>query len=220
MTASANSAARAPSTTRWSNVTAIVPVRRTTTSPSRTTGRWPMRPMLRIATSGWFTIGVWKRPASFPALVDGEGRAAQLVRRRASRRGRPPRDGGSRRRAPRPRSCPRRARRERRGPARSERRRRCRSGRGRRSRRPRAARSARETPASDVAAAFTTVARSRSSSTFSKSHSSTQVTGRDLRGARGSCARRSSAPDAAQRLAPPFAPRLRAGRPQRARRPR
>ena len=25
--------------------------------------------MLRIATSGWFTIGVWKRPASLPALV-------------------------------------------------------------------------------------------------------------------------------------------------------
>ena len=52
MTASPNSAARAPSTTRWSNVTAIVPVRRTTTWPSRTTGRWAMRPMLRIATSG------------------------------------------------------------------------------------------------------------------------------------------------------------------------
>ena len=25
--------------------------------------------MLRIATSGWLTIGVWKRPASLPALV-------------------------------------------------------------------------------------------------------------------------------------------------------
>ena len=25
--------------------------------------------MLRIATSGWLTIGVWKRPANFPALV-------------------------------------------------------------------------------------------------------------------------------------------------------
>ena len=63
-----NSAARAPSTTRWSKVTASVPsgVRR---SPRR--GRRPRatRPTLRIATSGWLTIGVWKRPASFPALV-------------------------------------------------------------------------------------------------------------------------------------------------------
>src|ERR671923_33831 len=39
------------------------------TSPSRTTGRGAIRPTLRIATSGWFTIGVWKRPATFPALV-------------------------------------------------------------------------------------------------------------------------------------------------------
>ncbi len=45
-----------------------VPVRRTTISPSRTTARGATRPMLRIATSGWFTIGVWKRPASLPAL--------------------------------------------------------------------------------------------------------------------------------------------------------
>ena len=44
-------------------------VRRTTTAPSRTTARGATRPMLRIATSGWFTIGVWKRPASLPALV-------------------------------------------------------------------------------------------------------------------------------------------------------
>jgi len=28
-----------------------------------------MRPMLRIATSGWLTIGVVSRPPSFPALV-------------------------------------------------------------------------------------------------------------------------------------------------------
>ena len=28
-----------------------------------------MRPMLRIATSGWLTIGVWSSPASLPALV-------------------------------------------------------------------------------------------------------------------------------------------------------
>ena len=39
MTASPNSAARAPSTTRWSNVSATSPIGRTTTSPSRTTGR-------------------------------------------------------------------------------------------------------------------------------------------------------------------------------------
>ena len=38
-------------------------------SPLRTTGRSATRPMLRIATSGWLTIGVWKRPASLPALV-------------------------------------------------------------------------------------------------------------------------------------------------------
>ena len=44
-------------------------MRRTTTSPSRTTGRGAIRPMPRIATSGWLTIGVWNRPASFPALV-------------------------------------------------------------------------------------------------------------------------------------------------------
>ena len=80
ITASPNSAARAPSTTRWSNVTAIVPVRRTTTSPSRTTGRGATRPMLRIATSGWLTIGVWKRPASLPALVTVNVESAYLLR--------------------------------------------------------------------------------------------------------------------------------------------
>ena len=35
----------------------------------RTTGRSAIRPMLRIATSGWLTIGVWSSPASLPALV-------------------------------------------------------------------------------------------------------------------------------------------------------
>ena len=40
-----------------------------TTLPLRTTGRSAIRPTLRIATSGWFTTGVWNSPASFPALV-------------------------------------------------------------------------------------------------------------------------------------------------------
>src|SRR4029079_4080889 len=39
ITASPNSAARAPSTTRWSNVTAIVPTRRAPPPPWRTAGR-------------------------------------------------------------------------------------------------------------------------------------------------------------------------------------
>jgi len=69
MTSSPKAAARAPSTTRWSNVIAIVPTWPTWTVPARTTGRGPTRPTLRIATSGWFTIGVWKSPASLPALV-------------------------------------------------------------------------------------------------------------------------------------------------------
>ena len=69
MTARPNSAARAPSTTRWSKVTAIVPVGRATISPFLTTGRSATRPMLRIPTSGWLTIGVVSRPPSLPALV-------------------------------------------------------------------------------------------------------------------------------------------------------
>ena len=43
ITSSVNAAARAPSTTRWSNVTETLPIRRTTISPSRTTGRGPIR---------------------------------------------------------------------------------------------------------------------------------------------------------------------------------
>ena len=43
ITARVNCAARAPSTTRWSNVTLMFPMARTTISPSRTTGRGPMR---------------------------------------------------------------------------------------------------------------------------------------------------------------------------------
>ena len=69
ITSSPNAAARAPSTTRWSNVSATWPTGATVTAPSRTTGRSATRPTLRMATSGWFTIGVWKRPASLPALV-------------------------------------------------------------------------------------------------------------------------------------------------------
>ena len=38
MTSSVNAAARAPSTTRWSNVTLMFATGRTTISPSRTTG--------------------------------------------------------------------------------------------------------------------------------------------------------------------------------------
>ena len=39
--------------------------------------------MLRIATSGWFTIGVWKSPASLPALVtvNVEPRSSSAVKR-------------------------------------------------------------------------------------------------------------------------------------------
>src|SRR5438105_2279713 len=57
-----------------------------------------MRPTLRIATSGWFTIGVWKSPASLPALVtvnveprssSGGGRAANVVLRDPPLRARP-----------------------------------------------------------------------------------------------------------------------------------
>src|SRR5918992_1074347 len=58
MTSSANAAARAPSTTRWSNVTETLPIWRTTISPSRTTGRGPIRCRPRMPTSGWFTSGV------------------------------------------------------------------------------------------------------------------------------------------------------------------
>ena len=88
MTASPNAAARAPSTTRWSNVIAIAPCSRTTTSPSRTTARGAMRPTLRIATSGWLTIGVWNSPASFPALetvkVEPRSSSAAIVPVRAA----------------------------------------------------------------------------------------------------------------------------------------
>ena len=97
-----NAAARAPSTTRWSNVIAIVPCSLTTTSPSRTTARGAMRPTLRIATSGWLTIGVWKRPASFPALetVKVESRTSSARDRAA--RARPRRAARSRRGSRRP----------------------------------------------------------------------------------------------------------------------
>ena len=99
MTARPNSAARAPSTTRWSKVSAIVADRRETISPSRTTGRSAIRPRLRIATSGWLTIGVWKSPATLPALVtvNVDPRAPPAS---ACRRARP-RPGAELRRAPR-----------------------------------------------------------------------------------------------------------------------
>ena len=69
ITASVNAAARAPSTTRWSNVTLMLPIVRTTISPSRTTARGAMRCTPRMPTSGWLTSGVTNRPASLPALV-------------------------------------------------------------------------------------------------------------------------------------------------------
>ncbi len=69
MTSSVNAAARAPSTTRWSNVTETLPMRRTTISSSRTTGRGPIRWMPRMPTSGWLTSGVTSKPPSLPALV-------------------------------------------------------------------------------------------------------------------------------------------------------
>ena len=50
ITSSVNAAARAPSTTRWSNVTETLPIWRTTISPSRTTGRGPIRCRPRIPT--------------------------------------------------------------------------------------------------------------------------------------------------------------------------
>ena len=52
MTSRQNAAARAPSTTRWSNVNETFPTGRTTISPSRTTGRSAMRWMPRMPTSG------------------------------------------------------------------------------------------------------------------------------------------------------------------------
>jgi hypothetical protein len=52
MTSRQNAAARAPSTTRWSNVSEMFPTDLTTISPSRTTGRSPMRWMPRMPTSG------------------------------------------------------------------------------------------------------------------------------------------------------------------------
>ena len=50
-------------------MTETFPIRRTTTSPSRTTGRSAIRWMPRIATSGWLISGVTNRPAALPALV-------------------------------------------------------------------------------------------------------------------------------------------------------
>ena len=142
ITARPNAAARAPSTTRWSKVIASAPVRRTTISPSRTTARGATRPMLRIATSGWLTIGVWKSPASLPALdtVNVEPRRSSAPSDPVRARSASAAISASElvdRLLVRPRGRP--ARRDRR---RSARRPRCRSDRGRGSRRRRSARSA------------------------------------------------------------------------------
>ena len=201
MTARPNSAARAPSTTRWSNVTETLPIWRTTTSPSRTTGASAIRWTPRIATSGWLTSGVDEEAAELAGARDGERRAAQLLRRERARARRRRRAVAPRRRARRRSARRSRARPGRRAPRRSARRRRGRSGRGRRSRRPRGARSARGTPAATPAAAFSTSGTSSSRSTPVKSHSSTQVTAGISRCARVRCSTISAA-DAAQRLAP------------------
>ena len=62
-------------------MTLTLPIGRTVTSPSRTTGRGAIRCTPRIATSGWLTSGVTNRPGQLAGARDGERRAAQLLRR-------------------------------------------------------------------------------------------------------------------------------------------
>ena len=80
MTSSRKALARAPSTTRWSNVQASQPISRTTTSPSTTAGRGPIRCRPRMPTSGWLTSGVAKSPPSLPGARHRERRALELLR--------------------------------------------------------------------------------------------------------------------------------------------
>ena len=64
-----NAAASMPSTTRWSNDDDRFISLRTTTAPSRTTGRSTIRLTPTIATSGWLMTGVVTMPPSGPRLV-------------------------------------------------------------------------------------------------------------------------------------------------------
>ena len=142
ITSSVNAVARAPSTTRWSNVTETLPMRRTTISPSRTTGRGPIRCKPRMRTSGWLRSGVTRRPPSLPALVTVN------VPPRSSSGFSVPARAASARRSTSAASSPAGRRvaaahdRNDQTVHRSGPRRRCRSGRDRRSRPPRAGRSA------------------------------------------------------------------------------
>ena len=187
MTASPNSAARLPSMTRWSNVTETFPIRRTTTSPSRTTGR-SVDPV--DAEDRHLGVVDQRRDEQSGRLAgarDGERAAAQLLRLERPRRARPRRAAAPRRRARRARACRRRGRPGRRGPARSGRRRRCRSGRAARARRSSTRAFSSGNSCSDSATAWRTSGTSRFRSTSEKSHSSTQVTAGISRCARVRC---------------------------------
>ena len=181
------------------------PIRRTTISPSRTTGRSAIRWMPRIATSGWLTSGVTKRPAELAGARHGERPAAQLLRRElagARGLGEPPHLGVE---------LVERAR----VAVADDRDDEALLGLHRdadvvavevaRSRRRRVARSARGTPAARGDRLQHAAAASSFRSTSAKSHSSTQVTGGISRCARVMCSnicRRI----AADRLAPLSAP--------------
>ena len=119
-----------------------------------------MRPTLRIATSGWLTIGVWKSPASFPALetVKVESRSSVRGDRAGACGLGEPLDLGVDLGDRTARGS--RGRRARRGPGPSARRRRCRSARGRRRRRPSRRAFSSGNSASESAHALTTVASS------------------------------------------------------------
>ena len=80
ITASVNCAARAPSTTRWSKVTLMFPIGRTTTSPSRTTGPRPDAVDAEDADLGMVDERRHEEPGELAGARHGERRAAQLRR--------------------------------------------------------------------------------------------------------------------------------------------
>ena len=165
----------------------MLPIGRTTISPSRTTGRGAMRCTPRIADLGVVDERRHEEPGELPRARDGERRAAELLGRERARRA-PSRRARRRRRAARRRervSQPRTTGTT--SPARSARRCRGRSGRGRRSRRLRAARSARGTPAATARVARSTRRQEQLQVDVEKSHSSTKVTAGTSRCARVRC---------------------------------
>ena len=90
ITSSVNAAARAPSTTRWSKVTETLPIWRTTISPSTDDGARGDPVDAEDADLGVVDERRDEEPAELAGARDGEGAAAQLLRRRACRRA-PPR---------------------------------------------------------------------------------------------------------------------------------